>query len=71
MSRGLDSGEGAATLSDPELDSGGFHKNYGMLIDLILLSAGLAARCVSCRIDRGARKGKAASDHAPVIVDLA
>ena len=51
--------------------AGYFHKNYGMRIDLVLLSADLASRCVSCRIDREARKGKAASDHAPVIVDLA
>jgi exodeoxyribonuclease-3 len=35
------------------------------------LSADLARRCTSCRIDRNARKGDKPSDHAPVIVELA
>jgi exodeoxyribonuclease-3 len=42
-----------------------------MRIDLVLLSSELAERCTSAHIDRNARKGKAASDHAPVIVELA
>jgi exodeoxyribonuclease III len=47
-----------------------FPKNHGLRIDHILLSAPLAARCVSCRIDRNARKGEKPSDHAPVIVEI-
>ena len=48
-----------------------FPKNHGLRIDHILLSAALAAKCTSCRIDRNARKGEKPSDHAPVIVELA
>jgi exodeoxyribonuclease-3 len=43
-----------------------FFKNQGLRIDHILASAPLAARCTSCTIDRNARKGQDASDHAPV-----
>jgi exodeoxyribonuclease III len=48
-----------------------FPKNHGLRIDHVLLSAPLAAKCASCRIDRNARKGDKPSDHAPVIVELA
>jgi len=48
-----------------------FPKNRGLRIDHILLSAALAARCRSCRIDRAARKGEKPSDHAPVVAELA
>jgi exodeoxyribonuclease-3 len=41
-----------------------------MRIDLILASAPVAERVQAAWIDRQARKGKAPSDHAPVIVDL-
>jgi exodeoxyribonuclease-3 len=44
-----------------------FFKNQGLRIDHILATAPLAARCTGCRIDRDARKGQDASDHAPVI----
>jgi exodeoxyribonuclease-3 len=47
-----------------------FPKNKGLRIDHILLSAPLAARCTSSRIDRNARKGEKPSDHAPAIVEL-
>ncbi len=47
-----------------------FPKNRGLRIDHMLLSAPLAARCTSSRIDRNARKGEKPSDHAPVIVEL-
>ena len=48
-----------------------FPKNAGLRIDHILLSTPLAERCVSCRIDREARKGKPIpSDHAPLVIDL-
>jgi exodeoxyribonuclease-3 len=48
-----------------------FFKNQGLRIDHILATDRVAARCTSCRIDRDARKGQDASDHAPVIAELA
>lgn len=44
-----------------------FFKNQGLRIDHIYATASLAARCTACTIDRSARKGHDASDHAPVI----
>ncbi|HWF58418.1 MAG TPA: exodeoxyribonuclease III [Candidatus Dormibacteraeota bacterium] len=49
---------------------GNFHRGLGMRIDLVLLSAGLAAHISDAYVDRDARKGKAPSDHAPVVVDV-
>jgi exodeoxyribonuclease-3 len=51
--------------------AGDFHRNVGMRIDHILVSAPLAARSVAAEIDREARKGKPIpSDHAPLTVDF-
>jgi len=51
--------------------AGCFHKNEGMRIDLLYVTAGLAERVVWAEIDRQARKGPPIpSDHAPVVVDL-
>jgi len=51
--------------------AGNFHKNLGMRIDHLLVTAGVAARVVGAEIDREARKGKPTpSDHAPVVLDL-
>ena len=51
--------------------AGMFHKNYGMRIDHLLVSAPVAARVVWAEIDREARKGTPIpSDHAPLVVDL-
>ncbi|MBI2205965.1 MAG: exodeoxyribonuclease III [Candidatus Rokubacteria bacterium] len=51
--------------------AGNFHKNVGMRIDHLLVSAPLAKRTVSAEIDREARKGKpASSDHAPLVIDV-
>ncbi len=48
-----------------------FHKNLGMRIDLLLVSAPVAARLVDAEIDRDARKGPPVpSDHAPLLMDL-
>lgn len=47
-----------------------FPKRQGMRIDFILGSPALAARVVDAQIVRDERKGKAPSDHAPVLVDL-
>lgn len=50
--------------------AGMFHKDLGMRIDLVLASDPVAERVRAAWVDRHARKGKAPSDHAPVIVDL-
>ena len=44
-----------------------FPKNKGLRIDHILVTQPLAERCTDVAIDREARKGKGASDHAPVL----
>jgi exodeoxyribonuclease III len=50
--------------------AGMFHKNLGMRIDLVYANAGFADAVTDAYIDREARKGTGASDHAPVVVDL-
>lgn len=51
--------------------AGRFHRNEGMRIDLIYVTAPVAERVVWAEIDREARKGRPTpSDHAPVVVDL-
>lgn len=46
----------------------GFPKNDGLRIDHVFATAPLAERATSAEIDRNERKGKQASDHAPVLV---
>ena len=41
-----------------------------MRIDFVLGSPALAARVEGALIDREERKGKGASDHAPVVVEI-
>jgi exodeoxyribonuclease-3 len=48
----------------------GFPKNKGMRIDLVYGNARFAGAVKDGYVDREARKGKGASDHAPVVVDL-
>ncbi|WP_399083895.1 exodeoxyribonuclease III [Streptomyces sp. BBFR2] len=48
----------------------GFPKNRGMRIDLVYGNAAFAAAVSDSYVDREERKGKGASDHAPVVVDL-
>jgi exodeoxyribonuclease-3 len=47
-----------------------FFKDRGLRIDHVFATPPALARTTSARIDRDARKGKDASDHAPVIVEL-
>ncbi|UYG17981.1 exodeoxyribonuclease III [Brachybacterium huguangmaarense] len=47
-----------------------FPKKEGMRIDFLLGSPAVQRAVTDARIDRDERKGKGASDHAPVIVDL-
>jgi exodeoxyribonuclease III len=48
-----------------------FERNKGMRIDFVLGSPALQRRVKHAFVDREARAGKGASDHAPVVVELA
>ena len=51
--------------------AGHFHKNFGMRIDHLLVTAPVAGRVTWAEIDREARKGKPVpSDHAPLVIDV-
>jgi exodeoxyribonuclease-3 len=50
---------------------GAFRRNLGLRIDLILVSDALRSSCRGASIDRVPRKWERASDHTPVIVELA
>lgn len=47
-----------------------FPKGEGMRIDFVYASASLAARATGAAIMRDERKGKGASDHVPVVIDI-
>jgi exodeoxyribonuclease-3 len=47
-----------------------FPKNRGMRIDLVYGNAPFASAVKDAYVDREERKGKGASDHAPVVVDI-
>ncbi|MYY10414.1 exodeoxyribonuclease III [Streptomyces sp. SID4919] len=47
-----------------------FPKNKGMRIDLVYGNAPFTKAVTDAYVDREERKGKGASDHAPVVVDL-
>jgi exodeoxyribonuclease-3 len=47
-----------------------FPRREGMRIDFVLGSPAFASRVTNALIDREERKGKGASDHAPVVVEL-
>jgi exodeoxyribonuclease III len=51
--------------------AGGFRRNEGLRIDLVLASTALAARCEACDIDLAPRRWDKPSDHAPVVVRVA
>ena len=48
-----------------------FPKNEGMRIDFAWGSPALAERVAAAYIDRNERKGKGASDHVPVVIEIA
>jgi exodeoxyribonuclease III len=50
---------------------GAFRRNLGLRIDLILVSDALRSSCRGASIDRVPRKWERASDHTPVMVELA
>lgn len=47
-----------------------FPKNQGMRIDFAWATPALAKRVTAAHIDRNERKGKGASDHVPVVVEI-
>ena len=51
--------------------TGGFAKNEGMRIDLVLATAPMLARCTEVRIDHAPRKWDGPSDHVPVVATFA
>jgi len=63
-------GKGDRAFTYWDYRAGMMHKNLGMRIDYVLASAPAAAAVTDAYVDREARKGKGASDHAPVVVDL-
>lgn len=50
--------------------NGAFHRGWGMRIDLVYGNDPFVSRVRDTWIDRNERKGKGASDHAPVVIDL-
>ncbi len=50
--------------------AGSFHKNQGLRIDHVYVTAPLLDRVAAAEIDRAARKNPTPSDHAPVLVEL-
>jgi exodeoxyribonuclease III len=48
-----------------------FPRNRGLRIDFAYTSPALTARVTGVSVDRDERKGKGASDHVPVVLDLA
>jgi exodeoxyribonuclease III len=47
--------------------AGGFRRNHGLRIDLVLASSGLAGSCSSSWVDVEPRRNERPSDHAPAI----
>jgi exodeoxyribonuclease III len=56
-----------ATFSWWDYRMGGFRRNHGLRIDLVLASGALAADCVSAHVEREPRTWERPSDHAPVV----
>lgn len=59
-----------ASFSWWDYRQGGFRRNRGLRIDLILASESLRAACQSCVVDTAPRKLERPSDHAPVVADF-
>lgn len=63
-------GKGEVPFTFWDYRAGMMHKNLGMRIDYVLATAPVADAVTDAWVDREARKGTGASDHAPVVVDL-
>ena len=49
---------------------GGFRRNLGLRIDLILASPAAAEQCAACHIDKTPRGWERPSDHTPVVAEF-
>ena len=47
-----------------------FGRGWGMRIDLVYGNESFVSSVSDCYVDREERKGKGASDHAPVVIDV-
>ncbi|HYE51167.1 MAG TPA: exodeoxyribonuclease III [Azospirillaceae bacterium] len=54
-----------------DYQAGAWQRDRGLRIDHFLLSPQAADRLLDCRIDRGPRGEEKASDHTPVLLDIA
>ena len=61
-------GKGDRAYTYFDYRAGMMHKNLGMRIDYVLATP--AVRVSDAYVDREARKGRGASDHCPVVVDV-
>ena len=59
-----------STFSWWDYRSGGFRRNNGLRIDLILASKVLAKQCASSVVDKEPRSWERPSDHAPVVAEF-
>lgn len=50
--------------------AGGFRRNHGLRIDLVLASTAMTDACIAGGIDKGPRKLERPSDHTPVWADF-
>jgi exodeoxyribonuclease-3 len=57
----------AGSFSWWDYRQGGFRRNHGLRIDLLLASSTLATECRSSIIDTEPRRAERPSDHAPVM----
>ncbi|TVQ48690.1 MAG: exodeoxyribonuclease III [Gammaproteobacteria bacterium] len=58
------------TFSWWDYRAGGFRRNHGLRIDLILGTAAMADTCTTCVVDRAPRAWERPSDHAPVMAEF-
>ena len=63
-------GQAPATSSWGDSRGGGFRRNRGLRIDLILAAPALAATAAACRVDPEPRGWDKPSDHAPVLAEF-
>ena len=59
-----------ASFSWWDYRQGGFRRNHGLRIDLILLSTALRQACIAASIDREPRRQERPSDHTPVLTQI-
>lgn len=57
----------AGTFSWWDYRAGGFRRNHGLRIDLVLASTSMAERCTGSTVDIAPRSWERPSDHAPVV----